>query len=85
MPEMRQVVAGIRPEISPVDRERLWAKVKLAGEAVALNWPMRTFASRNPLMGYEHLPFDQARCRLGVSRLPAEQFGIDRFKTMHEV
>ncbi|HIN32854.1 MAG TPA: DUF2309 family protein, partial [Nitrospirales bacterium] len=63
MPEMRQVVAGIRPEISPVDRERLWAKVKLAGEAVALNWPMRTFASRNPLMGYEHLPFDQAICR----------------------
>ncbi len=46
--------------ISPADHEQLWAKVTLAEEAVALNWPMRTFVSRSPLMGYEHLPFDQA-------------------------
>ena len=48
------------PSLSAIDRERLWAQVKLAGDAVALNWPMRTFVARNPLMGYEHLSFNQA-------------------------
>ena len=46
--------------LSESERQRLRTLVTLAAEAIPLNWPMRTFISRNPLMGFEHLPFDQA-------------------------
>ncbi len=46
--------------LSEPERQRLRTLVTLAAEAIPLNWPMRTFISRNPLMGFEHLPFDQA-------------------------
>jgi len=41
-------------------RQRLYSEVSLAAESVALNWPIRTFISRSPLAGYEHLPFREA-------------------------
>ena len=42
------------------DRMELRSFVNLAGEVVARLWPMRTFISRNPLQGLEHLPFSEA-------------------------
>ncbi len=41
-------------------RMELRSYVNLAGEVVARLWPMRTFISRNPLQGLEHLSFDEA-------------------------
>jgi len=41
-------------------RMELRSYVNLAGEVVARLWPMRTFISRNPLQGFEHLHFDEA-------------------------
>ncbi len=41
-------------------RMELRSHVNLAGEVVARLWPMRTFISRNPLQGLEHLPFSEA-------------------------
>ena len=41
-------------------RQQLYSEVSLAAESVALNWPIRTFISRSPLAGYEHLPFREA-------------------------
>ncbi|SPP64339.1 DUF2309 domain-containing protein [Nitrospira lenta] len=49
------------------DRMELRSYVNLAGEVVARLWPMRTFISRNPLQGLEHLPFSQA-VQLGTER-----------------
>ena len=46
--------------LSPEERERLRDEVVEACQPVAQNWPMKTFAYRNPLRGLEHLPFDQA-------------------------
>jgi len=31
-----------------------------ACHSIAQSWPMKTFAYRNPLRGWEHLPFDTA-------------------------
>jgi uncharacterized protein YbcC (UPF0753/DUF2309 family) len=42
------------------DRMELRSHVNLAGEVVARLWPMRTFISRNPLQGLEHLSFSEA-------------------------
>ncbi len=41
-------------------RMELRSHVNLAGEVVAKLWPMRTFISRNPLQGLEHLKFEEA-------------------------
>ncbi len=41
-------------------RMELRSYVNLAGEIVAKLWPMRTFISRNPLQGLEHLKFEEA-------------------------
>jgi uncharacterized protein YbcC (UPF0753/DUF2309 family) len=41
-------------------RMELRSYVNLAGEVVAKLWPMRTFISRNPLQGLEHLKFEEA-------------------------
>ena len=63
MPPPTQTLASARQELSAADRERLSAQVVLAGASVAPNWPMRTFASRSPLVDLEHLPFDEATRR----------------------
>ncbi len=42
------------------ERQRLRTTVNVAAEAIPLNWPMRTFISRSSLMGFEHLPFEEA-------------------------
>lgn len=41
-------------------RETLRAQVLEAGGPAAQIWPLKTFAYRNPVRGYEHLPFDEA-------------------------
>ncbi len=46
--------------LSPEERKRLRREVVEACKPVAQNWPMKTFAYRNPLRGLEHLPFDEA-------------------------
>ena len=46
--------------LSPDERKRLRDEVVEAGQPVAQNWPMKTFSYRNPLRGWEHLPFDEA-------------------------
>ena len=42
------------------DREALRRQVQVAARSAAQIWPLRTFAYRNPVRGYEHLPFDEA-------------------------
>lgn len=39
---------------------RIRAQVYVAGLKIPLFWPMRAFISRNPLHGFDHLPFAQA-------------------------
>ena len=46
--------------LSLEERNRLRDEVVEACQPVAQNWPMKTFAYRNPLRGLEHLPFDEA-------------------------
>ena len=40
--------------------QRVREEVAEASQLIALSWPMKTFAYRNPLRGWEHLPFDEA-------------------------
>ncbi len=55
-----QLGEASRPALNEAEREELRALVSQAVEAIPPNWPLRTFAYRNPLMGFEHLPFDEA-------------------------
>lgn len=52
--------SGERQVLSEAERQWLRAQIAYACEAVAPNWPIRTFTSRNPLSGFEHMPFDMA-------------------------
>jgi uncharacterized protein YbcC (UPF0753/DUF2309 family) len=45
---------------SDTQRMRLRGVILIAGEIVAVYWPMRTFVKRNPLHGLEDLPFAEA-------------------------
>lgn len=49
-----------QPALNEAEREELRALVSKAVEAIPPNWPLRTFAYRNPLIGFEHLPFEEA-------------------------
>lgn len=49
-----------RPVLKEAEREELRALVSQAVEVIPPNWPLRTFAYRNPLIGFEHLPFEEA-------------------------
>lgn len=42
------------------DREAVRLEAQAAGSPAAQIWPLKTFAYRNPLRGFEHLPFDEA-------------------------
>jgi hypothetical protein len=46
--------------LSPAQREQVRQTVAEACQSIAQSWPMKTFAYRNPLRGWEHLPFDDA-------------------------
>lgn len=52
-----------QPVITDQARQQLRTDVLLAAESIALNWPIRTFISRNPLVGFEHLRFHDAVVR----------------------
>jgi hypothetical protein len=65
--------------LSPEARERVRKQAEEASEPVAQLWPLRTFAYRSPVRGYERLPFDQgvreAKQMLGgVGYLPNEEY-----------
>jgi hypothetical protein len=47
-------------QLSPEERTRVRDEVAEACKPIAQSWPMKTFAYRNPLRGWEHLPFDEA-------------------------
>ena len=47
-------------QLSPEERNRVRDEVAEACKPIAQSWPMKTFAYRNPLRGWEHLPFDEA-------------------------
>ena len=47
-------------DYTDAQRMELRSRVNIAGEVVARLWPMRTFISRNPLQGFEHLHFEEA-------------------------
>jgi uncharacterized protein len=49
-----------QPALNEAEREELRALVSQAVEVIPPNWPLRTFAYRNPLIGFEHLPFHEA-------------------------
>ncbi len=55
-----QVEDASKSLLSETEREELRSLVAQAVEAIPPNWPLRTFAYRNPLIGFEHLPFDEA-------------------------
>ena len=55
-----QLEDASQPALNEAEREELRALVSQAVEAIPPNWPLRTFAYRNPLIGFEHLPFDEA-------------------------
>lgn len=40
--------------------------INLASEAIPYVWPMRTFVTRNPLRGFEHMDFEEAARRAEV-------------------
>ena len=52
--------SGQPPTLSAAEREGVRQQVDEACQPVAQLWPLKTFAYRNPLRGYEHLPFDEA-------------------------
>jgi hypothetical protein len=54
-----------RPEgiLSAEERENLRQQVGEACEPVSPIWPLKTFAYRSPVRGFEHLPFDEAARR----------------------
>ncbi|WP_447974553.1 DUF2309 domain-containing protein [Nitrospira sp. Kam-Ns4a] len=60
MAEWAEEAAGGPELLTAAERAHLRALVTQASEAVARNWPVRTIIARNPLEGYEHLPFDRA-------------------------
>ncbi len=43
-----------------VEPQEIQALVQQAVSAIARYWPLRTFIYRNPLQGFEHLPFHEA-------------------------
>ncbi len=45
------------PKIDSADRAEIRTRAGLAAEVVAPYWPIRTFISRNPLSGFQHLRF----------------------------
>ena len=47
-------------ELAPEERSRVRDEVVEACKPIAQSWPMKTFAYRNPLRGWESLPFDEA-------------------------
>ena len=49
-----------QPTLNEAESEELRALVSQAVEVIPPNWPLRTFAYRNPLIGFEHLPFHEA-------------------------
>ena len=49
--------------LSAEERENLRQQVAEACEPVSPIWPLKTFAYRSPVRGFEHLPFDQAARR----------------------
>ncbi|MBX3326394.1 MAG: DUF2309 family protein, partial [Nitrospira sp.] len=55
-----QLEGGSRSAPNEAEREELRALVSKAVEVIPPNWPLRTFAYRNPLIGFEHLPFHEA-------------------------
>ena len=52
--------SGLGQTLTSPQRDRLREEVGEACKPIALSWPMKTFAYRNPLRGWEHLPFDEA-------------------------
>jgi uncharacterized protein YbcC (UPF0753/DUF2309 family) len=77
-----------QPEVEPNSRMQLLSAEERAGvreqveeacQPVAQIWPLRTFAYRNPVRGYEHLPFDRAVREAhhtlgGVGYLPNDEY-----------
>ena len=65
--------------LAPEERESLRKQVVEACEPVSPVWPLKTFAYRSPLRGFEHLPFDQAvrasnRLFGGNGYLPSQEY-----------
>lgn len=56
-------MVNIAEPYTDVQRMELRAHVNLAAQTLAKLWPMRTFISRNPLQGMEHLKFEEAVLR----------------------
>ena len=46
--------------LTPAEREYLRAQIAHGAESIAPNWPIKTFISRSPLSGFEHMHFDMA-------------------------
>lgn len=55
-----QLEDASQPALNEAQREEIRSLVSQAVEAIPPNWPLRTFAYRNPLIGFEHLPFEEA-------------------------
>ena len=75
---MPQVSSG-RPTLSAEERKAMRGQVTEACQSIAQSWPLKTFAYRNPIRGFEQLPFDEAvragnRLLGGRGYLPNEEY-----------
>lgn len=50
----------VYPERTKSERRLIRERVAQAAVAIPRSWPIRRFIYRNPLQGFEHLPFEQA-------------------------
>jgi hypothetical protein len=55
-----EIDCGFGEPLSLEKRDRLRELIAEACKPIAQSWPMKTFAYRNPLRGWEHLPFNAA-------------------------
>ena len=51
---------GSQQRYRDAERMELRSYVSLAGDVIAKVWPMTSVIARNPLQGFEHLPFEDA-------------------------
>ena len=57
---MSESTASPRAKLSAEEKTNLRQQVIEACEPISPIWPLKTFAYRSPVRGFEHLPFDQA-------------------------
>ena len=74
-----QETDSVASYLTLAEREYLRAQITHAAEAIPPNWPIKTFISRSPLSGFEHMNFDMGVRRAqelmgGKGYLPKQEY-----------